>query len=180
MRELASAARIQALMRELGLVVRQPTRVYLVGGATAVLSGWRETTIDVDMKFIPDSDEIFRALPRLKEELRLNIEIASPDHFIPPLPGWESRSPFIRREGSIDWHHYDPYAQALAKIERDHERDRADVRAMFRLGWVKSEQLRDLFQAIRPDLIRYPAVDPGAFAIRVENAIAAAALSRDH
>jgi hypothetical protein len=76
MRELASAARIHSFMRELGRAVRQPTRIYLVGGATAVLSGWRETTIDVDLKIIPESDEIFRALPRLKEELRLNIELA--------------------------------------------------------------------------------------------------------
>ena len=33
-------------------------------------------------------DALFRALPRLKEELRINVEIASPAHFIPELPGW--------------------------------------------------------------------------------------------
>jgi hypothetical protein len=29
-------------------------RVYLTGGSTAVIEGWRETTIDVDLRFEPD------------------------------------------------------------------------------------------------------------------------------
>src|SRR6201999_1643214 len=32
--------------------------VYLTGGATAVLYGWRESTIDVDIKVVPDNDEL--------------------------------------------------------------------------------------------------------------------------
>lgn len=173
MRELATGARIQEFMRMLGAVATAEARIYLTGGATAVLFGWRETTIDVDLKIIPDRDDVFRALPDLKEKLRLNVELASPDLFIPALPGWESRSMFIAREGRVDWFHYDFYAQALAKIERGHERDRTDVREFLRRGLVDASKLRNLFEQIRPALIRYPSLDPDSFARKVEEALGA-------
>lgn len=66
---------------------------------------------------------------------------------------------------------YDPFAQALVKIERDHERDRTDVREMLRRGIVEPARLRELFERIRPDLIRYPAIDAASFARRVEEAL---------
>jgi hypothetical protein len=53
-------------------------RVYLTGGATAVLHGWRSSTIDVDLELVPDRDELLRELPGLKEELRVNLELADP------------------------------------------------------------------------------------------------------
>jgi len=172
MREIATAPRILEFMRRLGSAAAVDTKVYLTGGATAVLFGWRETTIDVDLKIIPDTDEIYRALPALKESLQLNVELASPDLFIPALPGWESRSLFISREGRIDWYHYDPYAQALAKIERGHDRDRSDVRELLRRGLVEPSPLRELFRQIVPGLLRYPAIDPDAFARKVDDALA--------
>ena len=171
MRELATAARIREFMRRLGESTREETRIYLTGGATAVLTGWRETTVDVDLKIVPDRDEVFRALPGLKEILRLNVELASPDHFLPPLPGWESRSAFIDREGRIDWYHYDLHAQALSKIERGHAKDQEDVRQMLDRKLVDPARLRELFEAIRPELIRYPAVDPGSLAEKVAEAL---------
>lgn len=70
MRELADSARIEQFIRELGKVVDVEGRVYLTGGATAVLYGWRDTTIDVDIKLIPDRDEVLREIPRLKETLK--------------------------------------------------------------------------------------------------------------
>ena len=60
-----------------------PARVYLAGGATALLHGWRGSTIDVDIKIVPDVDRLFRAMPKIKERLQLNDELASPDDFIP-------------------------------------------------------------------------------------------------
>lgn len=69
MRELADSTHIEKFMRELGRAVQVEGRVYLTGGATAVLYGWRDTTIDVDIKLIPDRDEILREIPRLKEKL---------------------------------------------------------------------------------------------------------------
>jgi hypothetical protein len=52
--------------------------VYLTGGATAVLLGWRESTIDADILIVPEQDSLYRALPRLKEELQLNGHRPSP------------------------------------------------------------------------------------------------------
>jgi hypothetical protein len=50
-----------------------------------VLEGWRDSTIDVDLRFEPESDELMRALPALQDRLGINIELASPPDFIPEL-----------------------------------------------------------------------------------------------
>jgi len=163
MREVATADRIREFMRALGREAAQPGRVFLTGGATAVLSGWRETTIDVDIKLVPDQDAVLRAIPALKEALNLNVELAAPDDFIPVRPGWPDRSPFIAREGRLDFHHFELAAQALAKIERGHVQDLADVRQMIGRGVVTAAGLRDYFAAISPHLYRYPAIDPASF-----------------
>lgn len=47
MREIADAERIRRFMRVFGAAAPVPTRVYFTGGATAVLLGWRASTIDV-------------------------------------------------------------------------------------------------------------------------------------
>lgn len=154
-------------MRALAREAVEEGRVYLTGGATAVLQGWRESTLDVDIKIIPEHDRVLRAIPALKEALRINVELASPDGFIPPLPGWQDRSAFIAREGKLSFHHYDFYAQALSKIERNHDIDRQDVRAMIDSGLVKPAQLLEFFKAIEPELYRYPAINPARFAERV-------------
>jgi hypothetical protein len=146
-------------------------RIYVTGGASAVLLGWRTNTLDVDLKLIPEHDKLFRAIEQLKESLHINVELAAPDDFIPPLPGWQDRSPFIAREGKLSFHHYDFYAQALAKIERDHEVDRLDVKDMLSSGLVRPERLRELFEAIEPQLHRYPAINRARFRRAVEATI---------
>jgi hypothetical protein len=118
MRDLADEAHIEQFMRALGQAAKIEGRVYLTGGATAVLHGWRASTIDIDIKLVPDRDELLREIPRLKEDLNLNVELAAPSDFIPVPAGWEDRSPLIRREGKISFHHFEPVAQALAKAER--------------------------------------------------------------
>jgi hypothetical protein len=163
MRELADSSRIERFMRELGRAARHEGRVYLTGGATAVLYGWRESTIDVDIKMIPESDELLREIPRLKEDLDLNIELAAPSDFIPLPAGWDERSPLICREGTLSFHHFDPVAQALAKAERGHAQDRIDVREMIASGLVDPADARAQFARIEPELYRFPAVDPDAF-----------------
>jgi len=154
-------------MRALAREAVAEGRIYLTGGATAVLQGWRESTLDVDIKIIPEHDRVLRAIPVVKEALQINVELASPDDFIPQLPGWQDRSRFIVREGTLSFHHYDFYAQALAKIERDHDIDRQDVRAMIDNGLVEPAKLLAFFTAIEPDLYRYPALNPVRFAERV-------------
>ena len=123
----------------------------------------------IDLKLIPESDEILRAIPKLKDELRVNVELAAPDQFIPPLPGWQERSRFIRQEGPLAFYHYDLYAQVLAKLQRGHEKDLADARAFLEAGLVEPGRLREFFEAIEPDLFRYPALDPETFRRAVEH-----------
>ena len=125
-----------------------------------MLHGWRATTLDVDLKVIPDRDEVLRSIPRIKEELSINVELAAPDQFLPPLLGWQERSEFIAREGALEFRHYDYYAQVLAKLERGHRQDVEDVRHMREAGKVHPARLLQLYEKIEPELYRYPAVDP--------------------
>jgi hypothetical protein len=159
MREKTTVARIQTLMEELGRAVKSRGRIYFTGGVSAVLYGWRETTLYVDLKADPEPQGFFEALPRLKDAVEINIELASPDQFVPALPGWSDRSVFIADHGLLSFYHYDFYGQALAKIERDHPRDGLDVQSMITAGLVKPARLLELFQEVEGLLIRYPAVD---------------------
>jgi hypothetical protein len=168
---LANEARIRQFMRELGRAARTPARVYLSGGATAVLSRWRESTIDVDIKVVPEDDALFRAIPELKERLQINVELASPDDFIPVPAGWEDRSRFIGQEGLLTFLDFDLVAQALSKIERGHVQDLEDVRQMIARDLVAPAALRHAFAAIEPQLYRYPAIDPPSFRRALEAAL---------
>jgi hypothetical protein len=150
-------------MRALGKEARSEARVYLTGGASAVLLGWRGSTIDVDLKIEPEQDEVLRAIPELKDRLEVNVELASPGDFMPELPGWRDRSPFITREGNLFFHHYDFYGQALSKLERRHARDVDDVTQMHSRRLIDPTRLLELFAAIEPQLYRYPAIDPRSF-----------------
>jgi len=162
---------IRAFARELARAARQDTKLYLTGGATAVLCGWREATLDIDLKFEPEADELLQAVARLKDELGVNVELASPPDFIPELPGWRERSPFVLREGRIDVHHFDLYSQALSKIERGFVQDLEDVNSMLREGLVEPARLRELFAYVEPSLFRYPALDPRSFRAKVERVL---------
>ncbi len=171
MRGLADAERLRRFLGELAREADSEAAVYLTGGATAVLLGWRDSTVDADILIVPELDAIYRALPRLKEELHLNVEIASPAHFIPELPGWRDRSLLIERQGLVSFYHYDPYSQALAKIERSHAKDLGDVSQLLARGLVEPQKLRELFEAVAPRLYRYPAIDPASFRKRLEEAL---------
>lgn len=169
MRPPLDRQKLERFLKILGQRVRGEGRIYLTGGATALLHNWRPMTIDIDLKADPEPLGFFEAIATLKDELAVNVELAAPDQFIPPLPGWRERSLFIERHGALDFFHYDPYSQALAKLERGHSRDLADVTAMLRLGLIRSGKLMELFEQIQNDLIRYPAVDPGSFREAVVN-----------
>ena len=158
-------------MEALAQASETASRVYFTGGVSAVLLGWRSTTVDVDLKLVPDSDELLRAIPVLKEKLSLNVELASPDQFIPELPGWRERSVFIDQIRRLSFFHYDFYSQALAKLERGHVKDQLDVQEMLRLGLIERRELLRLFSVIEPDLYRYPAIDPLSFRNAVEELV---------
>lgn len=168
MRRVVDRERLLRFMRDLGRESRTNVTIYLTGGASALLFEWRPTTIDIDLKIEPESGEILRAIPQLKEIHELNVELAAPEHFIPPLPGWRDRSLFIGREGSIDFRHYDFYSQALSKLERGHARDTTDVDAMVERQLVDPLRLIQYYDLIEPELYRYPAVTPAVFRRAVE------------
>jgi len=171
MREPLTAERLQSFITALAAEARSSGQVYLVGGASAVLLGWRTSTIDIDLKLIPETDELLRSLPKLKEQLHLNIELASPADFIPELPGWQARSPFIRQEGELSFYHYDFYAQALAKIERGYVTDLGDVKQFIESELVQPRRLVELFSTIENQIHRYPALDARTFRASVERVV---------
>jgi hypothetical protein len=53
--------------------------------------GRRASTIDVDIHIVPDDDCLLRALPELKEDLEMNVELACPAHFINLKPAKQIR-----------------------------------------------------------------------------------------
>jgi hypothetical protein len=163
MRAETDKTRLEEFMVALGRRVRGAGRIYLTGGATAVLHGWRSMTIDIVLKPDPEPPGFFEALAILKDELDVNIELACPDQFIPAIPGWRERSLFISRHGPLDFFHYDPYGQALAKLQRRHDRDLRDVQSMRQAGLIRADRLQEMFDSIAPDLIRYPAIDAPSF-----------------
>jgi hypothetical protein len=135
--------------------------VYLVGGGTAVLEGWRASSVDADL--YAARDDIFRDVQAIKERLQLNIELVRPEHFVPPLQGSAGRHVFIETVGRVSFYHYDPCAQLLSKIVRGFERDLADARSFVSSGMVDIEQFRGLVRAI-PELAwsKYPRHSPVA------------------
>jgi len=169
MREAVTEPRLRELMRAIAAAAGEQGRIYLTGGSSAVLHGWRESTVDVDIKIVPEEDRILRAIPDLKERLQINVELASPADFVPALPGWEDRSPFIAQEGPLSFHHFDFYTQCLSKLERGHRKDRADVESMLRDGLVDVDRLRALFAEVEDSLYRYPAIDAAALRRAVES-----------
>lgn len=171
MRRDVDVGRLRELLKALGAAATCAATVYLTGGSTALLHGWRTSTAAVDLKLEPDRDEVLRALPRLKEALQINIELAAPDQFLPEVPGWRERSPFVAKEGLLTFRHYDLYSQALAKIERGHARDVGDVREMLDRSLVDPLRLRELFAAIEPQLYRFPAVDAPTFRSALDEAL---------
>jgi hypothetical protein len=170
MRELADGELIRRFMRALGREADTEGSCYLTGGATAVLLGWRRSTIDVDVRLSPETDALLRAIQRLKDELRINVELASPADFIPLPSGWEQRSAFEAREWRLSFYHFDLYAQALAKLERAHTQDLADVKEMVNRGLIDPTRVVAYFDEIERELFRFPAIDPAAFRRRVEQA----------
>ena len=179
MRRAVDRAKLEKFMAEIGRRATSAGTIYLTGGATALLIGIREQTIDIDIKLDPEPGGVFEAIAELKESLGINVELASPDDFIPPLSEWRERSLWIASEGKVEFRHYDPYSQALAKIERGHDVDLADAKELVARGLVSLDRLSVMFDAIRPQFARYPAIDGEDFERKVQDFIAEANRSAD-
>lgn len=172
MRRKVTKATLSQFMQELAAAARSPGKVYFTGGATALLLGFREQTIDIDLKLDPEPAGAFEAIARLKNRLDLNVELASPDDFIPACEDWRERSRPIAAIGPVEFFHYDFSLQALAKLERGHAQDLEDVASFLRGGYVSPEELKVRFMRIEPGLVRYPAVDPQQFRKKVDEFLA--------
>ena len=154
-------------LSRLGASAKTPGACFITGGSTAVLLGWRETTIDVVLKFDPEPAGVFDAIPALKRDLAINVELACPADFLPPLEQWRERSRYIGKYGHLEVYHYDFVSQALSKLERGHAKDLLDVTEMLRRKLVTADEMLAHAEAIRPQLKRYPAVDEESFIRRV-------------
>jgi len=75
-----------------------------------------------------------------------------------------------KKEKNLPAGWYGDYAQALAKVERGHTRDLADVRAMVARHLIQPREARDYFSRIEPDLYRFPAIDGPTFRRAVDEA----------
>jgi len=145
--ELTSDA-LRELMAELARTAPPGERfqVYIVGGGTAVLAGWRVSTIDADL--YAEREEVFRDVQGIKERLGLNVEFARPEQFVPALAGSADRHLFIDRVGGVDFYHYDPYAQLFSKIVRGFRKDLLDAEQFVRSGMVDPRRFNDLVRQI--------------------------------
>jgi hypothetical protein len=169
MRRKVTVATLKQFMQELAAAALSPGKVYFTGGATALLLGFRDQTIDIDLKLDPEPAGAFEAIAALKNELNLNVELASPDDFIPPAADWRERSRHIASIGPVQFFHYDFAHQALAKLERGHAQDLEDVKSFMRAGHITADELKSTFARIEPGLIRYPALDPRQFQKKLED-----------
>ena len=132
-REMVNRKRIEAFLEVLGKRFPRPGTIFLVGGTTMVFEGLREQTLDIDITFeVSNRDHalFIQVVRELKEDLSLNVEEASPGHFITLPPGYRDRCRFIGRYGLLDVFHFDLYSTALSKIERGTEEDFSDILAL--------------------------------------------------
>jgi len=74
MRPDVDCDRVLALLSAIGKRLRTAHTLYLVGGSSAVLVGWRLSTRDVDVRPEPDSDELLRVLYDLKNVLVTDLD----------------------------------------------------------------------------------------------------------
>jgi hypothetical protein len=171
MRSNIDPQKIEQLMKALGREASGSGRIYFTGGASALLIGWRNSTVDIDIRLDPEPPGIFQAIAKLKQELDINIELTSPQDFLPALPGWQERSVFIGQHGKISFYHYDFTAQAIAKISRGYDRDTNDVQAMYNQKLFSLIELHSCFEAIEPELIRFPSINPALLRNKIEQFI---------
>lgn len=142
-------------------------RVWFLGGATAVDRGWRDSTIDADLH--ASDDRLLADVQQIKERLHLNIELARPEDFVPPLAGSAKRHVFIETVGKVSFFHYDPCSQLLSKIVRGFRQDLEDAARLLDDDMVDAGRFRELVRGI-PDesYSRYPNLSRPAIEAAVE------------
>lgn len=157
MRPPIDRLRVHYFLVKLGIEFRHSGRLYLVGGTTLVYEGLREQSLDIDIHYeVEDRHEaeFSHTIRRLKDELQINVEMASPGDFIPLPAGWKERAKHVGRFGLVDVFHFDLYSTALSKIERGREGDYQDVITLLRTGQIAFEDLQQALDNIMPRVER--------------------------
>jgi hypothetical protein len=116
------------------------------------------------MRALTDKDKVRQFMVALGARARSEGSIFLTGGATAVLHDWRPATIDI---GLVSCFHYDPYGQALAKLQRRHDRDLRDVDASRRGGLIQPARLRELFEQIQPQLIRYPAIDAASFAAAV-------------
>jgi hypothetical protein len=137
---------LDEFMEEIGRIAKRPVTICFAGGSTAVLLGFRDGTIEIDLAGA--LGRVYAEIPRIKERLRVNVGTAKPTDFVPSLEGEASRHLFIRAEGKATFLHFDPYAQAFSKIVRGHVTDLADADSLMAAGLVDPQRLLRLVKKV--------------------------------
>ncbi len=149
---------LEKFLIQLGNCFRHPAQLYLVGGASLLLTGGKVSTFDIDIHFevTPEvHSEFIRCLRQIRRELSLPIEEVSPEEFVPLPAGYANRHQFIGRYGQVEVFHFDFYAVALSKIHRGNEKDFADVSNMVRGQLIDFFTLELLFNEFLPRYDNY-------------------------
>jgi hypothetical protein len=180
MRRKVTPETLRQFMNELAAAARSPGNVYFTGGTTALLLGFRDQTIDIDLKFDPEPIGVFEAIAVLKNRLDLNVELASPGDFIPVAHDWRTQSQHIVHIGLLDFFHFDFSMQALSKIERGLAQDLSDATRLVSGKQVTVQELKRRFAQIEPELLRYPAIDPGQFRVKLDRFLDGLERSQKH
>jgi hypothetical protein len=144
MRESADRSRLLQVLEEIGRRFRHPGRVYLAGSAALIFEGLRAASVDVDYMAEIDpawEGEFSRTIHAIKDDLQVNLELASPADFIPLPPGWRERSPWLGRFGTVDVYGFDPYATGLTKLLRGRASDVQDLAALCTQGRIDLDEL---------------------------------------
>lgn len=97
-------------LSRLGRCYRHPGKVFLVGGSSLILTASKTSTFDIDLVRVANLGGQFevnpahhtafiRCLRQLSRQLKLPIEQASPEQFMPLPKGYQDRHRFIGRYG---------------------------------------------------------------------------------
>ena len=150
---------ILAVLEAIGSGATSAGVVLVCGGTSAVIEGWRQGTVDIDLGYLTEPGNFFQTLSTIISSKDVSVDMVTPASFVPTLPGAASRHELIARYGQVEFRHFDFYTQALAKLQRGRARDMADVLAMIEAGKITPHQLLNHFVEVEGELIRYPAVD---------------------
>ncbi|MBN2547937.1 MAG: hypothetical protein JXB15_02170 [Anaerolineales bacterium] len=134
-------------LSELGKHVSSPTRLLLLGGSALNLLGNPRPTLDID--YLGDDlnkTDFQLTIDQIAAQHRLYVEAIPFYHFIPIPEDSDRRHIFYKRFGQLDVYIFDPYAIALAKIDRGFDTDIDDVLFLVRQSLVDILRLRKMLE----------------------------------